>query len=211
MNLKEDSGFTLVEMSVALILSAMVVATFVSVFFSFSQNAGDTNAKAEHQEQARQVLARLVVDLRQAVTADPNGQVIESLDADSLVFYTMMRDADTPIRVDYSRANCVGGECELVVQRFAATDFDDGAWAFASVPFEETPLLGGVLADQPLFGGMDWLGDPKVKTLISSCGGSGPACSFPLVSVTLRSVPLHTSEGARTPLEIHEEVRMRNA
>ena len=211
MKFEDDSGFTLVEMSVALILSAMVVAAFVSVFFSFSQNAGDANARAEHQEQARQVLARLVVDLRQAVTVDPNGQVIESLDPDHLVFYTMMRDDTAPIRVVYERANCVAAECELVVKRYAATDFDQGVYAFAGAPYEETRLMGGVLADQPLFGGMDWLGDPKVKTPITACGGSGPACSFPLVSVTLRSMPLNTSEGGRTPLEVREEVRMRNA
>jgi prepilin-type N-terminal cleavage/methylation domain-containing protein len=211
MRLDDDSGFTLVEMSVALILSAMVVATFVSVFFSFSQNAGDANGKAEHQEQARQVIARLVVDLRQAVAADPNGQVIESLGPDRLVFYTMMRDGDTPIRVVYERANCASAECELLVERYAATDFDDGAYAFATTPYEETRLMSGVLADQSLFIGMDWVGDPKVKTSITACGGSGPACSFPLVSVTLRSMPLNTSEGGRTPLEIREEVRMRNA
>jgi prepilin-type N-terminal cleavage/methylation domain-containing protein len=211
MKFEDDSGFTLIEMSVALILSAMVVATFVSVFFSFSQNAGDANGQAEHQEQARQVIARVVVDLRQAVTADPNGRVIESLTADRLVFYTMVRDQDLPIRIVYERSGCVAGECELVVKRYAVTDFNEGTYTFASTPFEESHLMAGVLADQPLFGGLDWVGDPKVKTTVAACGGSGPECDFPLVSVTLRSVPFGTSEGGRTPLEIREEVRMRNA
>lgn len=211
MKFRDDSGFTLVEMSVALILSAMVVGTFVSVFFAFSQNAGDATGKAEHQEQARQVMARLVVDLRQAVAAEPNGWPIESLAADRLVFYTMTRDGDSPIRIVYERADCEAGECELVVSRFAATEFTDGTYTFASTPFEVSPLLGGVLADEPLFGGIDWVGDPKSKAPIAECGGSGPDCSFPLVSITLRSLPFATSEGGRTTLEIREEVRMRNA
>jgi len=208
--IREEGGFTLVEMSVALILSAMVVGTFVSVFFSFSQNAGDTTAKAEHQEMSRQIVASLVVDLRQAVRAEANGYPIESLAPDRLVFYTISRDATEPVRVIYERIGCVEGECTLQVSRFAAVGFEDGDYEFSGAAFEQHALMRGVLADQPLFGGFDWVGDPKVKTTIVSCG-SGADCDFPLVSIALRARPFGTSAGARTTLEIREEVRLRNA
>lgn len=207
---REDAGFSLVELSVALILSSLIVGTLVTLFFAFSQNVGDTTGKADHQGLAREMIAGIVVELRQAVVTDPNGYAIESLDADRLVFYTMPIDGGTPVRVAYERTDCLEGECELWVRRYAVDGLENGRYTFVGTPFETSFLLSGVLSDQPLFTGVTWSGTPKIKTPVASCGGSSRACSFPLVGITLRSRPIGTSDGARASLEIREEVRLRN-
>lgn len=208
--LEDDRGFTLVELSVTLILSSMVVGTFVTMFFSFSQNAADVTGKAEHQETARGVMVDLVVELRQAVPPGPNADPIAALTGDGITFYTTDIGSSAPVKVVYQRSDCVVGECELHVSRYASTGVSQGAYTFSTAPYEQTLLLGGVLADQPLFAGRRWSGTPKTLTTIASCNGTTVSCAFPLVAITLRSRPANTSAGARTPFEIREEVRLRN-
>ena len=208
--LRDDDGFTLIELSVAMILSSMVVGTFVTMFFSFTQNAADVTGKAQQQEDARGVVVGLVVGLRQAVQPGPNSDAIASLTADGITFYTTDVGSSTPIKVSYVRSNCVAGECELHVSRFASTGISGGTYTFSSTPYEQSLLLAGVLDDQPLFAGEQWSGTPKTLQVVPSCDGTTVSCSFSLVSVTLRSRPSDTSEGARTPFEVREEVRLRN-
>jgi len=209
--LRDDRGFSLIELSVALILSSMVVGTFVTMFFSFSQNAADVTGKAQHQEDAREVMVELVIELRQAVAPGPNDDPIASMTADGITFYTVEIDSSAPVKVVYQRSNCVEGECQLRVTRYASTGMSGDSYTFSTTPYEQSLLLNGVLNDQALFAGQRWSGTPKALTSITSCNGTTVSCAFPLVSVTLRSRPSGTSEGARTPFEVHEQVRLRNA
>ncbi|MFH1104103.1 MAG: prepilin-type N-terminal cleavage/methylation domain-containing protein [Actinomycetota bacterium] len=209
--LRDDQGFTLIELSVAMILSSMVVGTFVTMFFSFSQNAADVTGNAQHQEDARGVMVDLVIELRQAVAPGPNDDPIASMTGDGITFYTIEIGSSAPVKVVYQRSNCVAGECQLRVTRYASTGMSGDSYTFSTTPYAESLLLSGVLNDQALFAGQRWSGTPKTLTSITSCNGTSVSCAFPLVSVTLRSLPFGTSEGARTPFEVHEEVRLRNA
>ena len=210
--LRSDDGLTLVELSVAMILGAMVSASLVTVFFAFAQNTGDHNRTAELQASVRGVVSTAVVDLRQGTTVSLNGHAVESMDEDQIIFYTDRHDTEGPERVVYERIDCVEGQCELWVRRFAAEAGTGPLWSFETTPFEESFLVGGVLADQALFGGLEWTGEPKTKTAVASCNGSSPECDFPIVSITLRVVPPGTTtSGASGAFELHEEVRIRNA
>lgn len=102
-------------------------------------------------------------------------------------------------------------ECELWVTRWDAVPGTGPEWEFYDDPREVNFLIAGVLSDQPLFFGVDWQGEPKVKMTIDECGDGLPACNLPIVGVTLRARPLRTSEGARAAIELNEEVRIRNA
>lgn len=208
--LRGDGGFSLVELSVALILSGIVVGTLVTVFFAFSQNAGDASGKAEHQAQAREAVAEMVTELRQATLADPTAGAVRRLSGDLLDFYSLPVGGGNPVRIVYERMDCVEGRCELWVRRYASTAGENGRFVFAATPYEQSMVLTGVLADQPIFAGADWVGDPKAKVRVSGCTVD-ELCDFPLVEITLRSRPSAVSEGARTVLEITEEVRLRNA
>lgn len=209
--MRREGGFSLIEVSVTLILSSMVTASLVTVFLAFSQNSNDVVGRAEHQLAAREMIVDIVSELRQAVRVHPNGEALERLRGDSLEFYTMAHEATAPVRVRYERRSCVGGECELWVTRWDAVPGTGPMWQFADEPRAISFLIGGVLEDEPLFVGFDWVGDPKVKVAVTGCGGSLDPCGVPLVQITLRAMPMNTSDGARAPIQIIEQVRLRNA
>lgn len=207
---REDSGFSLVELSVALILSGVVVGTLVTLFAAFSQNVGDASGRAELQGLARGLVGDMVVELRQATQADPNAGAVVRLSPDLIDFYTVPVGGSEPVRVIYERLDCVSGTCDLWVRRYSVESFTNGRYVFRAAPFQQTLLLAGVLADEPLFHGIAWQGNPSTRTTVTSCGGESP-CNFPLVGVTLRAQPNSTTRGSAIPLEVREEVRMRNA
>jgi prepilin-type N-terminal cleavage/methylation domain-containing protein len=207
--LGEERGFSVIELSVAMILSSLVSASLVAVFYAFSQNSSDATQRAEMQADARSMIAEISVQLRQAIKADLNGELVESLNGDHIVFYTTNYDTLAPERVEYQRTDCIEGMCELWVHRYAMVSFDGVAYTFATEPFESSFLFAGVLADQPVFEGLDWVGDPAVLTSVASC--SGAACGFSVIGITVRVRPVTATPGAAAPLTLHEEVRMRNA
>ena len=102
--------------------------------------------RAPMQADAREMIAEITVQLRQAITADLNGELVESLSGDRLVFYTTNYDTLAPERVEYERVDCVEGLCELWVYRYAMVSSDGIAYTFAAEPFESSFLFGGVLA-----------------------------------------------------------------
>lgn len=208
--LSDDSGFSLVELSVAMILSGLIAASLITVFYGFSQNSGDLSAKSEVQQEARAVIAEQVVEIRQAIVADLNGEAIESLTEDRLVFYTQNYVTAEIERVVYERRECVEGECELWVYKYAFDSTDGITTTFEATPYESSFLMGDVMSDQPMFVGVEYAGDPLVRTETSSCSTPG-TCDFPVVAITLRARPSPTTGGSTTPIELHEEVRIRSA
>jgi len=207
---RSEAGFTVVELSVALALASMIFAAMVTVLYSFSQQAGDAGQRANLQSTTRELIARMVVELRQAVKVTPNGFPVESLDGDHIVFYSDRLPTEGPERVVYQRTNCADGLCELWVTRYPAVAGTGPWWTFSTTPLISTMVLRRVPDNQPLFAGTEWLGDPVAKFYINSCGPDGPACSFPLVTITLRARPVFTSAGADTVFQVEEEVRLRN-
>lgn len=192
-----------------MILSSLIAASLISVFNSFSQNTSDLSAKSNVQAASRAVIAEQVVELRQAIKADLNGEPIEALSADRLAFYTQNYENGEIERVVYERKECSEGECELWVYKYAFDETDGITTTFEMAPYESSFLMGSVMSDQPLFVGIEYLGDPLVRTETTSCG-SGTACDFPVVAIRLRARPSPVSGGASTPVELHEEVRIRS-
>jgi len=209
-SLAAEDGFSLVEVTVAMILSSMIAASLVTVFYSFSQNSGDLAAKSNVQSAVRAVISQQVVALRQALRADLNGDAVEALSSNRLVFYTQNYATSQIERVVYERRECVEGECELWVYKYALESTDGIVTIFATTPYDSSFLMGKVLSDQPLFVGIEYIGDPLTKTETSFCDGGSVACDFPVVGITLRARPNPASGGATSPVEIRDEVRIRS-
>jgi len=115
-----EAGFTLVEMSIAALLSALVAASLTGVLYSLGQNAGDAGRNSELQSAGRLVMAELVLDLRQAEAVSENGYPVESLTADQIIFYSDRDETEGPERIVYERAACAEVLCDLRVSRYAA-------------------------------------------------------------------------------------------
>ena len=204
----QQAGFSVIEVSVALILSAMVAGSLVGLMHSLSQNASDAGRTADLQRTGRAVVAGLVMDLRQAQAVTANGYPIDSLSADRIVFYSDRAEMEGPERIVYERTSCAAGLCQLRVTRYAAVAGSGPEWAFQGVPFENRVVMERVRNDQPLFRGAAWTGTPPTRTFVSACSGT---CSFPLVAIRLRALPEGTSVGAMQTLEIADQVEFRNA
>lgn len=206
-----EGGFTVVELSVSMFLSALIFGSLVSVIYSFSQQASDSGRNANLQLASRELVAEIVVELRQAEKVTPNGFPVESLDSDKIVFYSDRLEPEGPERIVYERGDCVDGLCNLWLTRFPAVPGSGPWWQFSDVPLEHGVMLQRLPEDQALFSGADWVGDPPSKEYIFACGPSGPECDFPLVLILFRARPTGTSGGADNTYEIEEEVRLRNA
>jgi len=205
-----EGGYTIVELSVSMFLSAMIFGSLISVIYSFSQQASDSGQNANLQLASRELVAEMVVELRQAEKVTPNGYPIESLDPDKIVFYSDRLEPEGPERIMYERTGCVDGLCELWVTRYPAVPGSGPWWQFSDVPLEHGMMLDRLPQDQPLFSGADWTGEPPSKTYTVACSLSGPACDFPLISILFRANPSGTSTGADNTYEVEEEVRLRN-
>ncbi len=208
---RSEQGFTMVELSVALMLTVLILSALFGVFYAFSQNAADQSRQAALQRDSREVMGELVTWLRQSVGAAPGEHPVESLTADRVVFYSDVDEREGPERVVVERTDCSGGYCQLTAAKYAAVADSGPAWEFAADPFAEEFLLARVHDDVPLFRGVTWVGDPKAKSYVSACGGGQPRCRAPIVAITLRAEPTGTSEGGRLTFEIREEVTLRNA
>lgn len=208
--IREEHGFSLVELSAAMILSGLIAASLISVFYAMSQNSGDLSTKANVQATARGVVAEQVVEIRQAIKADLNGVPVEELDANTLIFYTQNYVTAEIERTIYERTECVEGRCELWVHRYAFDSTDGITTTFQDVPYESSFLMGNVMNDQPMFVGVEYVGDPLVRTETTTCDTPG-TCDFPIIAITLRARPAPTTSGASTPVELREEVRIRSA
>jgi hypothetical protein len=187
-----------------------VFAAVVGVLYGFGRTAHDSGRSVELQHTARSVTARMVMDLRQAQAVSVDGFPIESLEPGQLVFYTDRLSDEGPERVVYERADCRDGMCELRVVRYPAMPGTGPAWRFRDAPIAEGTVLVGLHGDRPLFRGVVWSGDPRTKHYVASCGPTGRACDFTLVSLLLTASPVGASQDAGRPLEIEEEVRLRN-
>jgi prepilin-type N-terminal cleavage/methylation domain-containing protein len=209
--LHAEGGFTLIEMALSMAITSLILATVVSVFYSFSQNAADSTKAAELHQTLTSIGAAVVLELREAVPVDQSGNPVQELGPDRLEFTTDRAEVEGPERIVYERVNCDADGCQFRVQRFAAVPGTGPDWQFSTEAYEDAVLVEGMVASGAVFRGFEWVGDPVEITPVSQCGDGYRSCDFPLVEVRLRAVPMPVSDGASVPVEIVEEVRLRNA
>jgi Tfp pilus assembly protein PilW len=205
---RPDRGFTLVELSVAGLLSTIVVTAVVLMFNSLSQNAADARQQAEIQAVTRDVADDMAAELRAAVPARPGDAAVDSLSNGSLVFYTSRYGGVGPVKVVYERTNCSAGVCSLRERRYPVVSGSGPNWQYSTTASLDSILLPRVADGYAMFSGIKWSGTPLARTTVSSCGGS-TRCDFPLVAVDLRVVPPTTSK-ITTPFILYQEVELRN-
>jgi type II secretory pathway pseudopilin PulG len=85
--LREEGGFALTELLVAMILMAAVLGTSLAVFSTFSNQSRRVDSQSRAQNAARRAIDRVVVQLRSATAGNvTGGQPIETATANDLVF-----------------------------------------------------------------------------------------------------------------------------
>jgi Prokaryotic N-terminal methylation motif len=207
-----ESGVTLVETMVAMLITTLVAAVFYTIFYQFSDDVLRQERRATTLEQVRPAVAGLIIELRQALDVDNDRAVVGTLDNDwdtlELVFYSdRFADSDGPERLRYYLENCASGLCELMRDVTAADSGSGPSWTYtgsvATSQIAENVLTDGV---EPLFAGVSWRGGTLETT--DQCGTS-PSCEFEVLRIRLRVDP---EPGEDLPvIEVYEDVRFRNA
>jgi prepilin-type N-terminal cleavage/methylation domain-containing protein len=122
--MRDDRGFTLVELLVAMGLFVIIMLAVLATFDGFNANQKRTSDLTEAQEQARAGMDRLARDMRNAVgSGNPSLNSVERAAADDLIFQTVAGgspgtgNAEGRVRIRYclDAANPAAGR--LVRQR----------------------------------------------------------------------------------------------
>jgi prepilin-type N-terminal cleavage/methylation domain-containing protein len=221
----DDRGFTLVEMSVTVLLTAITLASVTTIVVGLLNDVSRQQRISEVEGEARPVLESIVVELRQAKAPKTisASRPVEELDWDKIVFYSDRRlPHPAPEMYDYELINCTngtdGGVCDLQETIYSAdTSSVPPNYTFDDMDLvSQRVVLSGVVADPDLsvgstFSSVTWTGDPAARTAVTSCDTSIPSkrCDATLIVIDLRVQ--YPSELGFEPYLLHEEVRLRNA
>lgn len=144
--LRDESGFTLVELLVAMTLALIVLFGVLSLFDGFSSNAARQTRITDANDQIRNSMDRIVSDLRQSRT-------IEVADANDLVY--TVTDSATATRRERI---CVDGESRLWRSSVTTTSPPSAPIASGTAcptpdsgAFTITPLRSANTTSNPLF------------------------------------------------------------
>jgi prepilin-type N-terminal cleavage/methylation domain-containing protein len=90
--LRNESGFALTELLVAIVLMGVLLGTSLTVFQAFSNQSRRVDSQSKAQNNARRAIDRMVVQLRSATAGNlTGGQPIEKATANDLVFLVPSR------------------------------------------------------------------------------------------------------------------------
>ncbi len=211
---RTDEGFTVVELSIASLLSLMVLATAGSLLIGVMRDTSHVEARSRVQSDVSAAFDRMVVELREAESVDTAGPFygneIRELSPTHLVFTAdVLEGRDGVEQVTYEVTNCGDDGCELVRTVVASAGTVAGVADYASgTVIVEVPLVTGVVlpsAARPLFEGVDWGGG--VHQTLSTCASASP-CDFDLVDIDIEVGV--AGSGERRNQAFAETVRVRN-
>jgi len=126
--MRDEQGFTLVELLTSMMVLAVLFASFSTVVSSAIHRSDEVREQDTLQAEARGAMSRLVQDLRQGYTAD-GSQAIQSMGPDQITFRSP--DRAYPFHLREISYQVVGG----ILQRREAvsTNTDGPPWAMGPV------------------------------------------------------------------------------
>jgi type II secretory pathway pseudopilin PulG len=92
--LREEGGFALTELLVAIVVMGLLMITSLTVFRAFSNQSRRVDSQSQAQNNARRAIDRMLVQLRSATAGNATGgQPIEKATANDLVFLVPTQSA----------------------------------------------------------------------------------------------------------------------
>lgn len=138
---RDESGATLVELSVALGLLGILLVAALGSFGTGWRRSADLDRETVRQAEAREALDVLVADLRQAFTGDPALSPVTAIGASTITFHSP--DRATPYRLRRITYRRTGSVLERSVT--TSTNAGGAPWTFGTTaPF--VPLVSGLQA-----------------------------------------------------------------
>ena len=212
---RDERGFTLIELNVATLISGIILAAAVALVVVILRDTSYVEARTQAQSEVNVAFERLVVELREAETADLGGWYVNTevreMTATKLVFTSDVASGfDGPELLTYEVTNCSAGECELVRTVVGRGGFTGGIADYAGgTTLQTTVVVNNVIPTTPttpLFEGIDWTGGIRTETASCDSATASP-CQFDAVDIDIQ-VGLRAS--SRPPQRFEEYVRIRN-
>jgi prepilin-type N-terminal cleavage/methylation domain-containing protein len=139
---RRESGVTLIEVTVAMSLMAMVLAMVYGSMWSSTTTATNMQKRTDLLAATRLSLDTFQRDLRQAYTGDSNTPVVESLSATQISFFSP--DRATPLHVRRIIYRLNGTQLERSVT--PSTNTNGPPWTFGTAGAYQTVLTDVVNA-----------------------------------------------------------------
>lgn len=217
---KEDSGFSLTELLVVSMVTAIVGVILLGIMGSLFNNVGFQFALGDTQAEVRPELRSMIVRIRQArpVGNTAADDPVSALTWDRLVIHIDTTPGSTTDveqeleKVEYilvpTIINAGAQLYQLERRTYEATNPTLRPLNYSAIASESVVLLEDVIASvaEPLFVGSFFDG-AGVEQKVSSCAGIN--CDFTQVELFLQVDPSLTTDNPRI-YEIEEEVRLRN-
>ncbi len=125
-----EAGFSLLEMTVAVLVLGIVLSTATGFISSVLMRGTETSEQTQLQAETRQVIDQLVRELRQASTGAPTVPAIETMQAGTIQFLTPDSSATYQLRrIAYTVSNG-----QLTRASVTSTDNDGYPWVIGALP-----------------------------------------------------------------------------
>ncbi|MFT7650215.1 MAG: hypothetical protein ACI8Y4_004984 [Candidatus Poriferisodalaceae bacterium] len=206
---RDESGMTVIELSISMLLLIVLMGSFFTVFSGVLGDSARADQRAGLERELRPVFNRMVIELRQSVAPDSAaaGAPVETLTAASLVFYSDRIDIDGPERYAYELISCVSSVCDLRRSITYAMAGTGPNWTYPVAASQEVTVLTGVDNTNPLFVGR--LVNDGTDITLAACDPGGTRCALSGVQIELQLAAARSDTASS--LSIAEEVRLRNA
>lgn len=216
---RAGGGFSTIELSMTIAILALVIGAFYGAYNGFLRDVAFAERLGDLERETRPVVNALVIELRQATAPNSaaNGQAIELMTDDKIVFYADRRNAPGPEQYTYELTGCVDGLCDLVMSlRFAeaGSSYPNFTYDTGGSPDFSLTALRRVPEGVRLFQGIRLAGATEV--VIDECdrldvlGGGATPCSFDRVRVNVEVAPKGAGV-APSNYVVTEDVQLRNA
>lgn len=207
---RSESGFTIVEASVSVVIMGILLGAVFSVIMRVQTDATDQIAASDAQRTLRDAAHDIDVELRQAVGDDGDNNAVKKLTWNEIQFTSYLNaSADLQLHRYFLSGDCSTG-CTLKKSVFPPIPSSDPP-AYSGTATFTSDLVTSIIASpsSPAFVGQTWTTGTSPSN-ISACDEAGsPQCDFSLVEVSFRVDP--TPYGAVADVVIVEQIRIRNA
>jgi len=218
---RRESGFSTLELTLTIMIMTMVMGAFYGAYNGFLRDIAFAEQLAQVERRSRPALNELTIELRQATPPNTaaNGQPIEVLTENLVVFYSDRASAPGPERIRYEFVNCANQLCELqktMIFADTGSQYPDFTYDVAGGPDVTTTVIPRIPQDLVMFVGRRLTSAGVVNQ--PSCdrfdllGLGAVSCAFSQVVVTLEVVP-RAADTSIVPRNfvVVEEVQLRNA
>jgi prepilin-type N-terminal cleavage/methylation domain-containing protein len=136
---RDESGFSLLEMTIAVLVLGIVLSTATGFISTVLMRGTETSEQTQLQAETRQVMDQLVREIRQASTGTPSVPAIETMQAGTIQF--LAPDSSSPYAMRRIAYTVTNGQ----LQRAAVTssDTDGYPWVIGALPAYSS-VLGSV-------------------------------------------------------------------